>query len=103
MISQHNLRFVTKVLVAAISLAGIYAAYLYVTDPSKDASNEAKAAAIDDMPTASISHFPEERLAVEAVASGKAKHNATRKIQSRASDKAPPTKVVRHLLPHIAF
>ena len=94
MISQHNLRFVTKVLVAAISLTGICAAYLFITDPSEDASKGVQAAAIDNMPTASISHFPEETLAIEAVAGGKAKHNTAHKIESGTADKARPTKVV---------
>jgi hypothetical protein len=94
MISQHNLRFATKVLIAAISMAGICAGYLYITAPSEDASKEVKAAAIDDMPTASISHFPEERLVAEALPGGKAKHSATRKMQSRPADKATPTKKV---------
>jgi hypothetical protein len=94
MISQHNLRFVTKVLVAAISLAGICAAYLYITDHSEDTQKGFQTVAIDDMPTASINHFPEERLALEAFASGKAKHNGARKIQSRDAEKAAPTKKV---------
>jgi hypothetical protein len=94
MISRHNRRFVTKVLVAAISLVGICAGYLYITAPSENASKEVKTAAIDDMPTASISHFPEERLVIEVLPGGKAKHSATRKIQSRPADKATPTNKV---------
>ncbi|MGI9143043.1 MAG: hypothetical protein ACR2IJ_07610 [Fluviibacter sp.] len=73
MISQHNLRFITKVLVAAILLVGICSTYLYITVSSEDASKGVQAAAIDDMPTASISQFPEEMLPVEAVSGGKAK------------------------------
>lgn len=94
MISQHNVRFVTKVLVAAISLAGICSAYLYITDASDGASKGVQAAAIDNMPTASISQFPEETLPVEVVSGGKGKHNAAHKIESETADKARPTKVV---------
>ena len=42
MISQHNLRFVTKVLIAAISLVGISAGYLYVTNTSEDDDGDAR-------------------------------------------------------------
>ena len=94
MISQHNLRFITKVLVAAISLVGICSTYLYITVSSEDARKGVQAAAIDDMPTASISHFPEEMLPVEAVSGGKAKHNATRRIERGAADKVRPIKAV---------
>ena len=101
MISQHNLRFVTKVLVAAISLVGICSAYLCIMDASDDDSKGVQAAAIDNMPTASISHFPEETLAIEAVAGGKAKHNSAHKIENGIADKDRPTKVVVTKTPKI--
>jgi hypothetical protein len=94
MISQHNLRFMTRVLVAAISIVGISSVYLCIAEMSEDVEKGAQPAAIDDMTTASISHFPEERLAVEAVVGGKAKHGSAQRIESSPADKTPSTKAV---------
>jgi hypothetical protein len=94
MISQHNLRFVTKVLVAAISLVGISAAYLYITNTSENLQVGVQAQAVDNTPTASISHFPEERLAVEEAVSRKPIKSIVRRIENRSANKNSDAKVV---------
>lgn len=102
---ESKLRFATKYLVAAISLVGLTAAYLFVTKTSDDPSESANVVAIDHTPTASINHFPEESLAVEALAGVNAKPNHASGVGSRAVNKKldpkiglanKPTKIVKN-------
>jgi len=100
MLSQHNLRIITKLLVAAISVAGICSAYLYITDTSTDAKKDPQALVVQEIPVASVSHvpevshLPEERLALEALAGGKANHNVVDKIERREGEKIAPVRAI---------
>jgi hypothetical protein len=91
---QSKLRFATKVLVTAISLVGLTAAYFFVTRTPTDPAEGAQIIAIDHTPTASISHFPEESLAVEAASGVKTKPNGARKVEVRQGSKNQTRKIV---------
>lgn len=66
-----KIRFITKVLLAAISLAGITAAYLFITNPSEQDSIGVQVVTVDEPTIDSRKHHPNERRAIEAMADGK--------------------------------
>lgn len=82
-----KLRFGYKVLVTIISLVGITAAYYFIAKPSESPAEGAQIVAIDDTPTASITHYPEERLAVEALAGRKSMPDSVQELGSKPANK----------------
>ena len=92
MISQHNLRFVTKVLVAAISLVSLTACYVFITGAPVDDTDGAKVVTIDPTPTASIAHTPEESLVVEGQSEAKAQPASDKQVQKHQVIKAEKSK-----------
>ena len=92
MISQHNLRFVTKVLVAAISLVGLTACYVFIAGAPVEDPDGVKVVTIDPTPTASIAHTPEESLVVEAQSDTKAEPNVDKQAQKSKVTKVEKSK-----------
>lgn len=91
---QRKLRFVTKVIITAISLVGITAGYLLITKSSELDDVGVQVVTVDDTPTASIGRDERERLAVETLAGGDSnRHLNIRKDNKQRSENASHPKI----------